>query len=270
MRLRFDPFQIFRSSKTPAGLYARKQWLNEGNTQGWQADFRATVDALLTGKAEDGSWGQSIVTTIQRLFGLHLTIRSQNEQINKALDWLMGKACTALNRTRADIKEHFSPKTLQGLPFTPGCSGLLIMGATLFLASIFGRENDKRILRSYEWLSLEGVSKGGRWCGWSCSNNVLRAFVVHPKYSQHEATALAVEALAHVQSSSGGWLGQVPFYQTTNALAHLDFTQADSQLERAFKKLYDSQQRDGTWGRSQREWNTFLIVHALRNKGVLI
>ena len=269
MRLRFDPFQIFTSSKTTAGLYARKQWLDEGNKKSWQVDFQATVDALLTGQAEDGSWGQSIVTTIQRLFGLHLTIRSQNEHINKALDWLMGKACTALNRTRTDIKEHFSPKALQGLPFTPGCSGLLIMGATLFLASIFGRENDKRILRSYEWLSLEGVSKGGRWCGWSCSNNVLRAFVVHPKYSQHEATALAVEALAHVQSSSGGWLGQVPFYQTTNALAHLDLAQADSQLERAFKKLYDTQQRDGTWGRSQREWNTFLIVHALRNKGVL-
>jgi hypothetical protein len=269
MRLRFDPFQIFRSSKTPFGLYARKQWLDEGNTRSWQVDFRATVDALLAGQAEDGSWGQSIVTTIQQLFGLHLTIRSQDEHINKALDWLIGKACTVHNRSRADIREHFSPKALQGLPFTPGCSGLLIMAATLFLASIFRRENDKRILRSYESLSLEGVSKGGRWCGWSCSNNILRAFVVHPKYSQHEATALAVEALAHVQSSSGGWLGQIPFYQTTNALAHLDSAQADSQLERAFKKLYDAQQRDGTWGRSQREWNTFLIVHALRNKGVL-
>jgi len=226
------------------------------------------LDALLAGQAEDGSWGQSIVTTIQRLFGLHLTVRSRNEQINKALDWLMGKACTGLSRNRADIKEHFSPKALQGLPFTPGCAGLLIMGATLFLASIFGRENDKQILRSYELLSLEGMRKGGRWCGWSCSNNVLRAFIVHPKYSKHEATGLAVEALVRVQSSSGSWTGHVPFYQTTNALAHLDFAQADSQLERAFKKLRDSQHRDGTWGRSQRQWNTFLIVHALRNKGV--
>jgi hypothetical protein len=269
MQLRFNPFQIFRSSRTSVGLYARKQWLDEGNTQSWQVDFRATVDALLAGQAEDGSWGQSIVTTIQRLFGLHLTIRSQNEPINKALDWLMGKACTALNQTRADIREHFSPKALHGLPFTPGCPRFLILGATLFLASIFGRENDKRILSSYERLSLEGVSKGGRWCGWSCSNNVLRAFVVHPKYSQHEATALAVEALADIQSSSGAWLRQVPFYQTTNALAHLDFARANSQLERAFKKLYESQQHDGTWGRSQREWNTFLIVHGLRNKGVL-
>jgi len=90
--------------------------------------------------------------------------------------------------------------------------------------------------------------------------------VVHPKYSQHEATAMAVEALARVQSPSGGWQGKVPFYQTVNALAHLDSIQADAQLERAFKKLHNSQHRDGTWGRTQQEWNTFLIVHALRNK----
>jgi len=268
MQLRFDPFQIFRSSKTPVGLYARKKWLDEGNTRSWQADFRATVDALLAGQAEDGSWGQSIVATIQRLFGLHLTVRNRDEPINMALEWLMGQACTAPSPTRAGTKEHCSPQELKGLPFTPGFSSLLITGATLFLASIFGRENDKRILRSYEHLALEGIKRGGRWCGWSCSNNILRAFVVHPHYSRHEATALAVDALARVQDSSGGWLGQVPFYQTTNALAHLDFAQADRQLERAFKKLYYSQRRDGTWGRSQREWNTFLIVHALRNKGV--
>lgn len=27
--------------------------------------------------------------------------------------------------------------------------------------------------------------------------------------------------------------------------------------------------KDGSWGRTQREWHTFLVVHALRNKGVL-
>lgn len=269
MQFRFDPFEIFRMSKTPAGLYARKRWLNEEHTQSWQVDLRETVDTLLAGQAEDGSWGRSIVMTIQRLFGLHLTARNPNEHIDKALDWLISKSCTAFNRIRPDVEEHLSPQALQGLPFTPGCSGFFIMGATLFLASIFGREHDRWVLSSYEWLSLEGVTKRGRWCGWSCSNNILRAFVVHPEYSLHEATVSAVEALAHVQSSSGSWLGHVPFYQTTNALAHLDFVQAKRQLERAFKKLYASQQRDGTWGRSQREWNTFLVVHALRNKGIL-
>jgi hypothetical protein len=269
MQLRFNPFEIFRSSTTPAGLYARKRWLKEENTQSWQVDLRETVDSLLAGQNEDGSWGQSIVTTIQRLFGLHLTVQRHNKRIDKALDWLMTNSCTAINRTRRNVKEHLGPQALLGLPFTPGCSGLLITGATLFLSSIFGREHDRRVLKSYERLSQEGVSKRGRWCGWSCSNNILRAFVVHPEYSLHKATALAVEALDHAQSSSGSWPGNIPFYQTTNALAHLDFPQADKQLERAFKKLYDSQHRDGTWGRSQREWNTFLVVHAFRNKGIL-
>jgi len=209
MRLRFDPFQVFRSSKTPVGLYARKKWLGEGNTWSWQEDFQATVAALLAGQAEAGSWGHSNVATIQRLFGLHLTVRSRDEPINKALEWLMGQACTVLSPRRAGTKERFGPQALKGLPFTPGCSSPLITGATLFLASILGRENDKRILSSYERLGLEGIKRGGRWCGWSCSNNILRAFVVHPQYSRHEATALAVEALARVQDSSGGWLGQV-------------------------------------------------------------
>jgi hypothetical protein len=81
--------------------------------------------------------------------------------------------------------------------------------------------------------------------------------------------SLAVEALARVQNPLGRWPDQVPFCQTVNALAHLNLSQVDMQLERAFKRLYETQHTDGSWGRSQREWNTFLIVHALRNKGVL-
>jgi hypothetical protein len=30
-----------------------------------------------------------------------------------------------------------------------------------------------------------------------------------------------------------------------------------------------SQNDDGTWGRADKEWQTFLVVHALCNKGVL-
>jgi hypothetical protein len=29
----FDPFQIFKASKTPSGLYPRKGWLNDGWAQ---------------------------------------------------------------------------------------------------------------------------------------------------------------------------------------------------------------------------------------------
>jgi hypothetical protein len=93
--------------------------------------------------------------------------------------------------------------------------------------------------------------------------------VVHTVYSKDPATILAVETLADVQSASGDWQDGLPFYQTLNALAHLSLPAADKQLEKAFLKLYKTQKADGSWGETEPEWNTFLAVHALRNKGLL-
>jgi hypothetical protein len=196
MKLRSDPFQVFRHSKTPAGLYARKKWLKEGYHSGYKND-------------------------------------------------------------------------LAGLPFTKGSSVLLITGATLFLSSVFGRKDDPGILKIYDGFQAEGSKGSGRWCGWSSYTNILRAFVVHPQYSTSGAVALAVNNLRRVQKNSGKWAGAVPFYQTVNALAHLDSAEGDAQLALAFKYLYETQRRDGTWSRSQPEWHSFLIIHALKNKGEL-
>ena len=33
MKLHFDPYQIFRFSRTPPGLYARQKWLEEAGTK---------------------------------------------------------------------------------------------------------------------------------------------------------------------------------------------------------------------------------------------
>jgi hypothetical protein len=261
-----DPYPVFQASLTPVGLYARQNWLGEEKDSRWRSDFDAAVQRLLAGQSADGSWNQSIITTIQRLFGLHLTVRNPNESINKALDWITALAFEVLSRIRKDLREPMASRDLENLPFTPGCSGYFLVSATLFLASIFGREDDSRVLEAYEWLNEEGIRKKGRWCGWSCSNNILRAFVVHPRYSKSRATELAVRALARAQDSSGRWPRGVPFYQTVNALAHLDSEEANVQLRKAFEYLSRTQNRDGTWGRSQKEWNTFLVVHAIRRR----
>jgi hypothetical protein len=121
----------------------------------------------------------------------------------------------------------------------------------------------------YESFERLGVERKGLWCGWSCSSNLLRAFVVHPKYAEGKATMLAVDALHREQTTSGQWSHGIPFYHTVNALAHLDSPSADLQLQEAFNRLAKTQRRDGTWGGLQREWNAFLIVHALKNKGAL-
>jgi hypothetical protein len=264
----FDPFQIFKESKTPAGLYARKRWLNEESTRAWQADFRSTVESLHQGQGVDGSWDQSFLVTIRALFGLHLTVREPTGSIERALDWLMGTTSKILRNPRGG-PERCPAGRLQGLPFTAGRLDLFAVGATLFLATIFGREKEPWVLDQYERLSREGIQRQGRWGGWSSSNTILRAFVVHPEYSRSEATTLAVRALRQIMRPAGGWTSKVPLYQTVNALAHLDLAEADSQINLAFKHLRRTQRRDGSWGGSQREWSTFLVVHALRNKGLI-
>ena len=113
------------------------------------------------------------------------------------------------------------------------------------------------------------MKTGGRWFDKASSHNVFRAMVVHPAASKDPATALAVNCLAGLQTDNGDWGDDLPFYQTLNALAHLDIPQADKQLESAFQRLYKTQNSDGTWSHSEPEWNTFLSIQALRNKGLL-
>ena len=99
-------------------------------------------------------------------------------------------------------------------------------------------------------------------------HNILRAFVVHPDYATHAATGLLAAWLADRQTPSD-WGPGIPFYQVLNALAHLDHPAADRQLERAFVHLTQRQHPDGAWGQKDRQWCTFLTVHALRNKGLI-
>jgi len=79
-----------------------------------------------------------------------------------------------------------------------------------------------------------------------------------------------VESLSKILDNSGIWADSVPFYQTVNALAHLNLPLADRQLEKAFSLLVHTQNEDGTWGDIEREWNTFLVVHAMKNKKMLV
>ncbi|UCG12024.1 MAG: hypothetical protein JSU72_16130 [Deltaproteobacteria bacterium] len=267
MFLRFDPYQIFKCSRTPAGLYVRQKWLDEESTPSWQADFEHTVRQLWREQLSNGSWEHSEIETVRRLFGLHLTVRYETEGITKALEWLIDTGYQAFKGYRKTLR--FRQELLHGLPFTRGSSGFLITGATLFLATIFGYGEDERVLEAYDRLSDEILKKEGHWCGRSCSNNILRAFVVHPVYSQSKATAMAVQYLARAQSPTGSWPSGVPFYQTVNALAHLDSDCAETQVESAFKRLYETQLSDGTWGRQHKEWNTFLAAHALKKKGMI-
>jgi hypothetical protein len=266
MNLRYDPYQVFQSSKTPAGLYARQKWLEEEESPQWKIDFQETVTTLLADQLPDGSWHHAPLATIRHLFGLHLTVRSTTAKISAALTWLLDQINIQHEKIHAGGEDFANEADLKGLPFIPSRPTMLLTGAGLFLASIFGRESDPAVLSIYQRLSDQGVKSNGRWFDIASSHNILRAMVVHPGFAKDRATELAVEHLADFQAERGDWGKDLPFYQTLNALAHLNFSQAHPQLEKAFERLFKTQNSDGSWGRIQPEWNTFLAIHALKNK----
>lgn len=268
IELNYNPYVIFASSTTPAGLYARKKWMNQELTPQWKADFQRRVEALLSHQSPNGSWQDSAVETIRHLSDLHLTIRETNQEINSALDWLTDLAMGTL-KGRSVRNEPLSDERLHALPFTPGHFETFLISATLFLSSIFGREEDAYVLAMYEWHSNAILTDTDQPQGWDSINNILRAFVVHSMYSMNTATENLVAKLAGSQEESGRWGNKINLYQTVNALAHLDMEEAESQVKKAFGHLAERQNDDGTWGETDREWNTFLVVHAMRKKGFL-
>ena len=269
MKLRNDPYQIFRYSRTPAGLYARQKWLSEAERSQWKSDFQETTRVLLADQSSDGSWHHETVATIKHLFGLHLTVRSSNSQTAAALAWLMKNFEIQTDKIHVRVEDVATVTDLTGLPFVPSRLDIFLTAATLFLATIFDRENEPEVVAVYQWLSTQGIKNKGLWFDRACTHNIFRAMVVHPVFAKDNATALAVRYHAELQTDDGGWGDDSSFYQTLNALAHLEIPQAEAQLERAFERLYETQNRDGTWSRSEPEWNTFLAIHALKNKGLL-
>jgi hypothetical protein len=261
--LPFDPYGCFTASRSPAGLYARQKWLGQEKDELWQTDFNECTALLLRGQLRDGSWDSSFVLTVRHLFGLHLTIRQPVEEIERGLDWL-------IDHTEGSLENAaIAGSDLKGLPFTTGDEHSLRLAMTLFLSTIFGRAKSPEIQARYRELSHRTLHDADGWGDYSDTSNILRAFVVHPVFSKDPATVHAVKNLARIQDSSGTWPEAIPFYQTVNALAHLDLPEADRQLEKSFMLLSRTQSNDGTWGTADKEWNTFLVVHALRNKTIL-
>ena len=84
------------------------------------------------------------------------------------------------------------------MPFKSGCFEHFAKGAILFLTTIFGEDDDERVVNIYKKLSMIGEKRKGKWCGWSCSNNIFRAFVVNPKHAFSRVTSMAVERLSDV------------------------------------------------------------------------
>jgi hypothetical protein len=185
------------------------------------------------------------------------------------LDWLIAFIDPSTFNTIDCLRERITIEQLRGLPFSLGHYGILMVTSILFLATVFGRGNNNRVIEAYRNLEQEIIHKEGYLCGGKCLSNVIRALVVHEYYSNSRATTLIIKALGKMQTSTGNWKSHIPFYRTLNALAHLDTLVANSQFELALKRLHRTQSRDGSWGRVDPEFSTFLVVHALKRKNLL-
>lgn len=262
--MRFDPLQIFQTSKSPVGLYGRRKWLGGAETSAWQNDFQETVSSLMKGQSADGSWFQSPVETVRRLFGLHLTVRERTADIEKALGWLIRET---LNHNLSDaLDEDLPPEVFRELPFVKARGQLTLICATLFLACVFQMENDQSVVTHYQLLTRWLDDHAGDADVWTNKSNILRALIVHPVYANDPAALKLVDDLGEKQEPSGLWPAPIPFFLTVNALAHLNLESAHRQWLKALTLLSASQKKDGSWGDQDAQWNTFLVVHALKNK----
>jgi len=269
MKLRYNPLEIFKASKSPVGLYARQKWLNESENRDWREDYSETVAALQTYPFPEIHNYTEALDTIRCLFGLHLTVRSSTAVIDDALFRLFSKIDIQSDRIKVGLADGDRTADFSGLPFTRSRLETLFVSASLFLASIFGRDRDPQVLSVYEWLCEKGIGDRGFWLDIESTHNAFRALVVHPHYSRTKAAGRVADYIAGFQNDEGDWGPRFPFCQTLNALAHLDLPEISSQLERALHYICRKQNSDGTWGQSEQEWNTFLVVHAMKNSGLL-
>ena len=84
-----------------------------------------------------------------------------NEQIEKALEWLLSQEVFLEKEANLYMQsEKVFARNLQNLPFSHGCFKHFAKCAILFLATIFGKEHDARVIRVYKMLRM---NVGERW-----------------------------------------------------------------------------------------------------------
>jgi hypothetical protein len=102
------------------------------------------------------------------------------------------------------------------------------------------------------------------WCGAWCNINVLNILIEHPSSKQSKPVESALNHFANLQTKTGTWKG-FPFYHVFHALSRSDDTLAKKQLDKALPSVIRRQNNDGSWGRKERQTETFLVLDALKN-----
>jgi hypothetical protein len=266
--LRIDPLDFVGNLETPIGVYLRREVLGKKE----DAKLRKRLHEKIASKqSDDGSWDQLFVHTANNLWDLALLgYGARDKSVKKGLDWLL----TTQTHTYHDHPGFFySPnrrdpslmrETSYG-EFGPGCTIFYQTPYAVHLFHVLGlddREEVQQTVKSYLkfWTPT--------WCGSWCTINVLRMLIEHPRSASSKRVMEGLKYLAGRQTKTGAWKSY-PFYHTFRAISRARSKVAGTQIENALPSVIRRQNKDGSWGKKDRESSTFLILDGLENAGIL-
>jgi len=268
--LRVNPLNYVAGLESPIGVYLRREIFKK-ETKADTILERRLYEQTVADQSVDGSWNQLFVRTANNLWNLALLgYDAEDKSVKKGLEWLLSiqrhnyRGYPGFFHSTNRKDSSMMRSTFYG-EFGPGCTIFYQTTYAIHLFHIFGLHCNKQVqttVRSY----LEFWSPD--WCGAWCTINVLRMLIEHPLSAESKQVNSGLDYFAKLQTKTGVWKG-FPFYHTFHALSRAKHTMAKEQLEKAFPSVVKRQNKDGSWGRKEHETETFLVLDALKNAGII-
>jgi hypothetical protein len=264
--LKISPWNYVADLGSPIGVYLRRVVFHKET--GADAVLKEELHkTMVADQAEDGSWDQLFVRTANNLWNLSLLgYDAEDKSVGSGLEWLLsiqrhqyrGHPGFFHSDNRRD--PSLMRSTLYG-EFGPGCTVFYQTTYAIHLFHLFGFDHHHRVQRAVRsYLQFWRPD----WCGAWCTINVLRVLIEHPLSADSGQVEAGLRYLAKQQTRRGTWKG-LPFYHTFHALSRADHATAKKQLATAFPSVLKRQNSDGSWGRKEKETQTFLVLDALKN-----
>ncbi len=265
-----DPLRYVSDLESPIGVYLRRELFKKENSA--DATLKKKLhDNLAADQLSDGSWDKLFVHTANNLWNLALLgYTGEDENVRQGLEWLLsiqrslyhGYPGFFLSDNRKDASTM--RKILYG-EFGPGCTIFYQTAYAVHLFHVFGFDDNKQVQTTVNsYLQFWRPT----WCSAWCTINVLRMLIEHPLSGKSQQVEAGVKYLARRLSKTGAWKG-FPFYHTLHALSRSENPLAEKQVKKALASTARKQNKDGSWGKKEKETMTYLVLDAMRNARVV-
>lgn len=268
--LKVNPLNYVANLESPIGVYLRRDIFKK-ETKADTTLKKKLYAKTVADQSADGSWDQLFVRTANNLWNLALLgYDAEDGRVKKGLEWLLsiqrhqysGYPGFFYSSNRKDPRVMRS--TFYG-EFGPGCTIFYQTTYAIHLFHIFGFDDTKQVQTTVKsYLQFWRPD----WCGAWCTINVLRMLIEHPLSTESKQVESGLKYLDKRQTKTGAWKG-FPFYHTFHALSRANHALAKKQFKKAFPSVVKRQNKNGSWGRKERETGTFLVLDALKNAGTM-